>query len=267
MRMFRYIGLFFGLVLGGQIGHPFWCGLLGYFLGKSIEKLFTTRVVINHHRQSSDDFTHSFLILCAEVMKADEVTMRSELDYVKQFLLQQLGLNGAQKALLDLREILKEEHDLETVCAEIRQNSTIHERLMTLQFLFGVAQADGEISTAELNTIERIAQLIGISRMDYESVKSMYMGGYYQYRNGYDSNGRSSSTQYATQNLDNDYKILEITPDATDEEVKKAFRTLAKKHHPDKVAHLGDDVRKAAEEKFARLNQAYERIKKARGMN
>lgn len=264
--MLRYVGLFFGLVLGGGIGHPFWCGLLGYFLGKSIDRLFTTRVVINHHRQTSADFTHSFLILCAEVMKADNVTMRSELDYVKSYLLQQLGVQGAQAALLDLREILKEDHDLDAVCAEIRQSSTIHERLMTLQFLFGVAQADGSISTPELQTIERIAQLIGISRMDYESVKSMYMGGYYQYQGGYNYGG-SSQTQYKPENLDNDYKILEITPDATDEEVKKAFRTLAKKHHPDKVAHLGDDVRKAAEEKFARLNQAYERIKKARGMN
>ena len=63
------------------------------------------------------------------------------------------------------------------------------------------------------------------------------------------------------------YKILEISPDASDEEVKKAYRELAKKYHPDKVAHLGEEVKRAAEEKFTRLNAAYEAIKEERGMN
>jgi DnaJ like chaperone protein len=64
-----------------------------------------------------------------------------------------------------------------------------------------------------------------------------------------------------------DYKILEVTPDASDSEVKKAYRKMAMKYHPDKVSHLGQDVKKQAEEKFRKVQEAYENIKKARGFS
>uniref|UniRef100_UPI004024F71F J domain-containing protein n=1 Tax=Prevotella sp. TaxID=59823 RepID=UPI004024F71F len=67
-------------------------------------------------------------------------------------------------------------------------------------------------------------------------------------------------------NIDAAYKVLGITPDATDDEVKAAYRRMALKHHPDRVATLGEDVRKAAEKKFQEINAAKETIYKARGL-
>jgi DnaJ like chaperone protein len=84
---------------------------------------------------------------------------------------------------------------------------------------------------------------MGISEKDFESIKAMFF----------------KDTKSA-------YKILEITPDASDEELKKAYRKMAIKYHPDKVSHLGEDVQKAAKEKFQQLNAAYEAIKKERGL-
>lgn len=62
------------------------------------------------------------------------------------------------------------------------------------------------------------------------------------------------------------YKVLEVEPTATDDEVRAAYRRLALKHHPDRVATLGEDIRRAAEEKLQQINAAKERIWKARGL-
>ncbi len=65
---------------------------------------------------------------------------------------------------------------------------------------------------------------------------------------------------------DSSYKILEIERTASNDEVKKAYRKMAMKYHPDKVSHLGEDYRKSADEKFKKVNEAYEKIKKERNM-
>ena len=60
---------------------------------------------------------------------------------------------------------------------------------------------------------------------------------------------------------------IQIDPTATDEEIKKAYRRMAKKYHPDLVNDLGEDVKKSATEKFRSINEAYESLKKQRGIN
>lgn len=232
------------------------------------------------HRQyfESQDFTDDKLILAAYVAKADNNRLlRSEMEFVKQFLVNELGETEAQAALLRFRDILDSSVDISTVCSELRQHATIHEKLMILQFLFGFAQADGTMRQDELDAIQYISDLCGVNRNSFEAIKSMFMGNYYgnyeqstyggsSYGDSSYGGGYSGSYQRGS-SLENDYKILEVSPDATNDEVKKAYRAAAKKHHPDKVSHLGEDVRKAAEKKFAQVNEAYERIKKARGMN
>lgn len=216
------------------------------------------------------DFLESLLILSASVIKADGHFKRSELDYLRAYFVQNLGAQAAQQALLRLQEIMDENYNVNSICTTLRTNSTIHERLLIVQFLFGLASADGELHPLEVAEIESIATMMGVTRGDFESIKSMYTGGYYRqssYSSG-NSNygGANSGSTYRSHTLDEDYKILGISPSASDDEVKKAYREMAKKYHPDRVAHLGDEMRKQAEAKFAKLSDAYDNIKKSRGI-
>ena len=255
--------------LGGALG--------GFLFGAFIDAIINRAGGRNgsaQHYYKPQDFTDDKLILAAYVAKADNNRLlRSEMEYVRQFLLRDLGSSAVQSAMLRFRDILNSDIDIVNVCADLRQHATIYEKLIILQFLFGFAQADGSIRQEELDAIQHISDLCGIPRSTFESLKSMFVGSSYYGGGGYYEQqqyggGGSSSTSYSTRTAtDNDYRILEVSPDASDEEVKKAYRAAAKKHHPDKVSHLGEDVRKAAEVKFAQVNEAYERIKKARGMN
>ena len=276
--LFRIIGLIIGGLFGGV-----WGAIGGYLIGGFISSLTGKSRVsysFQRHNISQEDFIDVLMQLTAAVMRADNKMLKSELDYVKSYLVKNIGATKAQEAILKLRDYLNQNIDIQDVCNNIKQSSSIQERILILQFLFGLAQADGHIDDTEINVIRNIAIGIGIPSTTFEALKSMFVGYSYQgsYSSGYSSgnnsgygygynSGSSSYGSNSYHNLNDDYKILEVSPDATDEEVKKAYRKAAIKHHPDKVNHLGEEVRKAAEEKFAKVNEAYERIKKSRGMN
>jgi DnaJ like chaperone protein len=180
----------------------------------------------------------------AAVMKADQRVMRSELDYVKDYFVKTFGHESAAEAVKMLGDLLKRDIPLHQVCGQIRTNLDYSSRLQLLHFLFGIAGADGRVSPRELDVIEVIASQMGVGQKDMASIKSMFI----------------EETGYA-------YRILEVKSSATNEEIKKAYRKMANKYHPDKVNHLGEDFKKLAHEKFQKVNEAYEKIKKERNLN
>jgi DnaJ like chaperone protein len=235
----KWLGGGLGWVLGGPIG-----GIIGFVAGSMYDSFigFTTDTP-SHPATTRGDFSVTLLVLSAAVMKADGKVLKSELDFVKKFFLQQISPEETQQRMLMLREILKQEYSLQEVCTQIRYNMQMPLRLQLLHFLFGISMADGQAHPSEMDVIQNISAYLGISPNDYESIKAMFV----------------KDTTSA-------YRILEITPDSTDEEIKKAYRRMAVKYHPDKVSHLGEEMQKAANEKFQKLNAAYESIKKERGI-
>ncbi len=193
------------------------------------------------HTTTTGGYVMSLLVLVAAVMKADGKVLRSELEYVKQFFVRSFGSSSAQEAIKMLRDLLKQNIPVADVCYQIQKNMDYSSRLQLLHFLFGIAQADGQVDTTEFKMIEHMAQNMGISSKDFESIKAMFIA-----------------------NTDAAYKILEVDANATDEEIKKAYRKMAMKYHPDKVSYLGEDFQNAAKEKFQKVNEAYESIKKER---
>ena len=239
----KWLGGGLGWALGGPIG-----GVIGFLFGSMFDSMNGAELeyknITGHPATTPGDFSVSLLILSAAVMRSDEKIMRSELDYVRNFFLKQFGVDYTEKQMLMLREILKQEISLPEVCQQIKQYMDYPSRLQLLHFLFGVSWADGTYHPLEVETVEHIGRLLGIGQPDYASVKAMFI--------------KDSTSAY---------KILEITPESTDEELKKAYRKMALKYHPDRLSHLGDDIRKAAQGKFQELNNAYNEIKKQRDLS
>lgn len=197
-----------------------------------------------YQRTATGDFAASLLVLTAAVMKADGKILKSELEYVRIFYIQQFGEAKTREQMRALRDLLKSPIDVRSVGHQIRYQMQYASRLQLLHYMFGIAKADGQISDSEVVTIQRIAGFLGIGVADFQSIKAMFV-----------------------RETGGDFKILEITQDATDDEIKKAYRRMAMKYHPDKVNHLGEEVKNQAEEKFRKVQEAYENIKKSRGFS
>lgn len=236
MRYAKWIGGGLGWAFGGPIG-----GILGFVFGTMVDGMQSGK--FEYKPTQSGDFSISLLVLSAAVMRADGKVMKSELDYVRSFFMRQFGPETANNRIQMLQEILKQDFNLPEVCQQIGRYMEYPSRLQLLHYLFGLSSADGQYNPKEVEMIGFIAGYLGIEKQDYESIRAMFV-----------------------RDINSAYKVLEISPDATDGEVKGAYRKMAIKYHPDKVAHIGEDVQHAAKEKFQQLNAAYEEIKKQRGM-
>lgn len=232
----KWVGGGLGWAFGGPIG-----GILGFMFGSMFDGINSGKY--EYGKTQTGDFAISLLVLTAAVMKADGAAKKSELNYVRRFYENNFGTEMAGQYIKMLGELLKQELDVQQVSRQIGQFMDYSSRMMLLQYLFGISQADGNYHPKEVDMVHVISGYMGISQKDYESIKAMFI-----------------------KDTGSAYQILEVSADVTDEELKKAYRELAKKHHPDKVAHLGGDVKKSAEEKFTILNAAYEAIKVERGI-
>ena len=239
-----------GFVLGGPIG-----GLIGFAIGSLIDgssELINMREFQEQQgrgqnpygRTAEGDFKMSLLVLIACVMKADGSPKKQELDVAKRFLLANFGEEGALEALQILKNLLKQNIDDVQVARQINQYMNYSGKLELIHLLFDIAYADGAENLYELQVIQRIAWNLGVSTLDFNSINAPYT--------------RTKDANWA-------YTTLGIQPSATDAEIKKAYREMAKKYHPDTVANLGDDIKKKATEKFRAVNEAYEELKKQRG--
>jgi DnaJ like chaperone protein len=250
MSFGKWIGGALGWAMGGPIG-----GIIGFAIGAMADdKSFKgvqpgtqqqtqSQYKQYRHQTQSGDFASALLVLSAAVMKADNRLLKSELDFIRDFYTKQFGSAAAAQHIGVLKELLQKEIPLREVCEQIRYYMEHPMRLQLMYYLFGIAKADGNVDKAEMHMIETIAQHLGLTSKDYESLKAMHY----------------KDTESA-------FRILEIETDASDDEVKKAYRKMAMKYHPDKVRGLGEQHEKSANEKFINVQDAYEQIKKERNM-
>lgn len=244
-------GTFVGAIIGFLIFKRFWGAIIGALVGGYVEGLLNNNpsnkskggsYETYRQRIVNNDFSTALLLLSASVMKADGKVLKSELEFVKSFFNRQFGEAHASRLLLELRDILKSNISVAQPANDIKSYMTYESRMQLLHYLFGIAQADGIVSQPEVSLLQTISNFIGVSSQDFGSIKAMFY-----------------------KDVDTSYKILGVEPTSTNEEIKKAYRQLAVKFHPDKVAHLGEEYLKGAQEKFQKIQEAYENLKKQRG--
>ena len=237
--MSKWIGASIGWAFLGPIG-----GILGLVLGSMFDPLSKKGSSSYNARTKSGDFEISFLVLSAIVIKADGIKDKRELDYVRSHFIRmyrRTRANNAFKLFKKLNNLSK--IPTRKVCFQIKSMMDHPSRLQLLHFLFGVAKADGIVLESEVLMINKIATYLGINNSDFESIKAMFY-----------------------EDIDSAYRILEINSAASNQEIKNAYRRMAKKYHPDKVAHLGSEHQKGAEEKFKKVQEAHILIKKRRAL-
>ena len=278
----KWIGGFLGFITAGPLG-----ALAGIALGALFDhgldevnkqggEGFNNREYNNRgygssygyssHRSHSEDrryegqrnsFMFSLLVLSSYIITADGKIMHSEMELIRRFLRQNFGEAAKQQGEEILLKLFEQQKRMgmsqyrsviQDSCQQIRSNMLYEQRLQLLNFLVMIAQADNLVTAEEVNALKEIATYMGLTAEDVDQMLNLH-------------NGASSSSS-----LDEAYQVLGITPSATNDEVKAAYRKMALKHHPDKVATLGEDVRRAAEKKFQEINDAKDRIYKARGI-
>lgn len=245
----KWISGAIGWALGGPIG-----GVIGYSIASLLESSsksedqvaggFTAQRGGYSRTEERNSFLVTLLVLSSAVMKADGRVMKSELDFVKKFIVSNFGVDAAAEATKYLQEILKKEVDISLVGSQVQRYMNTEARIQLLHYLTGIAKADGVVSSSELKILREIALAMSLSYRESEAIFAMFDSG-----------------------VDAAYQILEVDKNITDEELKKAYKMLARKHHPDKVSHLGPDIQRSSEERFKRISEAYEKIKRDRGIS
>jgi DnaJ like chaperone protein len=268
----KWIGGFLGFITGGPLG--LLAGFtLGWIFDKGLDAVNTPQnsgtYSFNESKESRTDsnyynlreeegqrnsFLFSLLVLASYIIRADGKIMHSEMEFTRSFLRNNFGPiaeKQGEEILLKLFEKQKEigQVQFQTViysaCQQMAENMNYAQRLQLVNFLILIGKSDGSFVQSEIKAVRLIAAALGLSQADIESMLNL---------------GEPEA------NIEADYKILGITPSATNDEIKTAYRQMALKHHPDRVATLGEDVRKAAEKKFQEINAAKERIYKIRGI-
>ena len=240
MAINKWIAGALGWVIFGPIG-----GLIAFYIASRAENDEEAAQQANQGQTTQgqrNSFLMSLLVLSAAVIKADGKTTSQELATLRSFFARNFGPHAGNEAEEIVKQLISKDFNLYEVCMQVRSNMDYSQRLQLYHYLVSLGACDG-LHQREIDVLETIATYIGLAKSEVDSI-------FAQFRPSNDSN----------------YKILEISPDATNDEVKKAYRKMAIKDHPDKVATLGEDVQKAAEEKFKAISLAYEAICKERGM-
>ena len=282
MAKTKWIGGFLGLLSGGPIG-----ALAGFILGALFDTVADDNGLLddsattgdqsygfNGYQESGSDgydrtgrsdtrvnqgtrngFLFSLLTLASYIIRADGKVMHSEMEAVRQFLRMNFGERAVKEGNQIMLKLFERQKQMEAqqpgsfqatileCCQQLSSVLPAAQRLQLLSFLTALAKADGHVAAEEISALREVTRYMGLSEAELNSMLGL------------------GSTSLADA-----YAVLGVTENATDDEVRAAYKRMVVKHHPDRVASLGEDIRQAAEKKMREINEAKEIVFKARGL-
>ena len=239
-------GALVGGIAGGIVSGIWYLAKNGRVDGSSYKEEHKTSSQSSTSNRIAADQLLKFRILAlvANVMKADGVILKVEVESIKPFLLKHYGIEGGREALQILKHLLNTSINSRQVATELKETLNYSSRLEVVHLLLTIAFSDGKLDIKERGLIRDIALHLDISMADCDAMLALFLP--------------KTNSKWA-------YAALEIAPTATDEEVKRAYHRMAMMYHPDRVVE-NEELKKSATEKFREIQEAYECIKKERNI-
>lgn len=249
---FRMLLMLFGIALAIAINF-FPLIIMGAIAYRFVKKAGRNRFInssLNTKSSEHKRFVELMVHILISIAKADGTISQSETQMIRQFFIAQLNFSGAQLDWLnDTISTAKASHDnIDQLAKEFTSQFSYESQLMLLNMVYNVAYSDGNFHSSEAKLIDRLAVLLNISSFDHQRIKMAFEAQF----------GSLSSQK----NDDQYFAILGLPNSASKDEIKKTYRELSKKYHPDKVHHLGDEFKQQAEEKMKEINTAYDELMK-----
>ncbi len=258
------IALLFIFVTGGApalisfLGTLIYTGLAGVLIFIALFWGFTywMQKKVATYEQSQSESHNRFVWLLVHVLmhtaKIDGRITKDEIQTIHRFF--QYNLHYNQTKMLWVKEIIKEatssSPSLESLLEEFKTTFAYEPRLILLELVFQILYTKQDVPEEELQIARRIAIFLEISSYDQRTIEAKY------------KYGQQYSTTPSQDSVARYYATLGLEKGADMDKIKKAYRKLSMKYHPDKVRHLGDEFQKIAETKMKEINAAYDYFKK-----
>lgn len=234
----KWLGAGIGwMVTGNPLG-----GILGFLAGNYL----TDKNKSDAQKLSSgiSELEVNILVLASHLIKIDGKISSSEISFTTSFLDEHFDPQLSQERAQVLHHCLHKEYDLGIVCDQIRIYTKLHTRIQVVRFLLELAKCDGELNQQENYFIFRVAGYMNVNDVEFRKLKSEI-----------------------SETMLNYYDVLEVTKTASPEEVRRSYRKLVLKYHPDRNKTLSDAEKKKLTEKLLAIQEAYRVAKQNFGTN
>ena len=247
--------------LGNFLGFVFYAGAMFILVALAIFfgfQFWLQRQVASYastQSESHNRFVWLLVHILVKIAQLDDHVSKDEVQTIQRFFQYNLHYNQTKMAWVKnlIKEATESTETLEAMLDEFKRTFAYEPRLILLELIYQIVYTKDPVPQNELEKARQIGVFLDISQYDLRTIEAKYT--YHRQRQA--TEARQNDVQF--------YAVLGLEPGADMETIKKSYRQLSMKYHPDKVSHLGDEFKKVAEEKMKEINAAYDFFKRKFG--